>query len=123
MNCEFCKKKIFKRIIKKSETVFAIYDQNPVTKHHTIIIPYRHFKSFFEISNNELKELFLLILKLKKKFLAEDKSIKGFNLGVNFGKYAGQTINHCHFHLIPRRKNDFDLRLKKNKSKKFFWIK
>ena len=80
-------------------------------------------KSFFEISNIELKELFLLILKLKKKFLAKDKPIKGFNLGVNLGKCAGQTINHCHFHLIPRRKNDFDLRLKKSKSKKFFWIK
>ena len=61
-----------------------------------------------------------LLKKMKKKIMIKDKSIKGFNLGVNLGKLSGQTILHCHFHLIPRRKNDRDLRLNKGG---FFWIK
>ena len=123
MSCEFCHKSILKRKIIGSKLIVAIYDQNPVSKYHTIIIPKRHFRSFFEIKNDELIEVFVILKKLKKIILKNDKSIKGFNFGVNLGKLAGQIINHCHFHLIPRRINDYDLRLKKNKTNKFFWIK
>ncbi len=123
MSCEFCHKSILKRKIVGSKLIIAIYDQNPVSKYHTIIIPKRHFRSFFEIKNDELTEVFAILKKLKKMILKKDKSIKGFNFGVNLGKLAGQIINHCHFHLIPRRINDYDLRLKKNKTNKFFWIK
>tara|TARA_B100000886_G_scaffold311614_1_gene247049 strand:- start:731 stop:1102 length:372 start_codon:yes stop_codon:yes gene_type:complete len=123
MSCEFCQKSILKRIIVSSKSIIAIYDQNPVSKYHAIIIPKRHFRSFFEIKKDELIEVFEILKKLKKIILKKDKSIKGFNFGVNLGKLAGQIINHCHFHLIPRRINDYDLRLKKKKTNKFFWIK
>lgn len=121
-NCEFCSKKTNSRIIIKNKFAFCIFDRNPVTKFHTLIITKRHIKSFFDLKEKELKFIFSLVKKIKSQITKKDKLIKGYNFGINFGKIAGQTIYHCHFHLIPRRKNDFDLRTKKLK-KKLFWIK
>jgi diadenosine tetraphosphate (Ap4A) HIT family hydrolase len=115
--CIFCSSKIFSRVILKNRNAFAIYDANPVTNGHCLIILKKHKKSFFNLTKNEILDIYNLITKLKKIILK--KNTKGFNLGVNYGVAAGQTINHCHFHLIPRTSGDFDLRLKKN----FFWIK
>tara|TARA_B110000438_G_scaffold273670_1_gene293226 strand:+ start:1030 stop:1350 length:321 start_codon:yes stop_codon:yes gene_type:complete len=80
----------------------------PVTKHHTLIITNRHVSDYFELTEIEIKDL-NEILKDQKKQLSElDKEISGFNVGVNIGKDAGQSIMHCHIHLIPRRNGDVE---------------
>jgi len=73
---------------------------------HSLIIPKRCVKNYFDLTYKEILACNKLIKKLKKKFEKKDKSIKGFNIGINSGKVAGQSIYHCHIHLIPRRKND-----------------
>ena len=116
--CLFCSNKIKKRIIAENEFAFAIYDLDPVTKYHCLIITKRHINNFFKVKKNEITSIFEIIKKLQNIIKIKDKKIKGFNLGSNSGKVSGQTILHLHFHLIPRRVNDYDLRRKKD----FFWI-
>ena len=72
------------------------------------IIPKRHIKDFFDLTNDELTDCNLLIKSVKDEILHNDKSVEGFNLGTNIGEVSGQSILHCHFHLIPRRKNDVE---------------
>ncbi len=90
----------------ENELAYASYDTYPVTKHHCLIIPKRHIKDYFDLNKDELLACHELIKTVKKKILHEDKSVKGFNLGTNIGKISGQSILHCHFHLIPRREGD-----------------
>jgi len=105
--CLFCN-------IKKSgcayenELAFASYDSYPVTEHHCLIIPKRHINDYFDLSNDELIACNDLIQIIKKEITKKDPSVKGFNLGTNIGKVSGQSILHCHLHLIPRRDGDVD---------------
>ena len=87
---------------------YASYDSYPVSKHHCLIIPKRHIKDYFELSKDELIACDKLIKIVKDEILAKDQSVKGFNLGTNIGKVSGQSILHCHFHLIPRREGDVE---------------
>ena len=104
--CIFCNKKNCK-IISSSNHFFIIRDTAyPVTKHHTLIITNRHISDYFDLNNDELKDLNQILKIQKKKLQLLDKEISGFNVGVNIGKDAGQSIMHCHIHLIPRRKGD-----------------
>tara|TARA_B100001121_G_scaffold291738_1_gene292761 strand:- start:229 stop:627 length:399 start_codon:yes stop_codon:yes gene_type:complete len=105
--CLFCKTKK-KDIILENDLAYATIDTYPVSKFHSLIIPKRHIKNYFELSTKEILACNRLIKKLKKKIETKDKSVKGFNIGTNSGKVAGQSINHCHIHLIPRRKNDVE---------------
>ena len=84
---------------------FAIKDKFPVTESHYLIIPRRHIDSFFELGSSEQKACLNLLSEIKEK-LKDDSSITGFNIGINDSEDAGQTIPHCHIHLIPRRKGD-----------------
>ena len=84
------------------------YDTYPVSDHHCLIIPKRHVKDYFDLSNEELIACNNLIKIIKKEIVDKDKTVKGFNLGTNIGKIAGQSIMHCHFHLIPRREGDVE---------------
>ena len=80
----------------------------PVTDLHSLIIPTRHVSSYFDLKKDEIIELDEIIKHQKKELINLDNSITGFNLGTNIGKDAGQSIMHCHIHLIPRRKGDVD---------------
>ena len=103
--CIFCN--ISKsRIIKSNELAVVIKDNYPVTKHHCLIIPKRHCSDYFELYQPEINAISQLINEMKVELEKKDKTIKGFNIGNNSGEVAGQTIFHCHIHLIPRRKND-----------------
>jgi len=95
-----------KRIIFKDELFFVIRDIYPVTNLHTLIIPNRHIVSFFDLIEDEKRKLNQIIEEQRTLLLSEDISITGFNIGVNDGEDAGQTVMHCHIHLIPRRKGD-----------------
>ena len=105
-DCIFCNRTKCK-IISKFKFFFVIRDTAyPVTKHHTLIITNRHIDDFFELTKNEMSELDKILKKQKEELTRLDKRISGFNIGVNIGRNAGQSIMHCHIHLIPRRKGD-----------------
>ena len=106
-DCIFCNLEP-SRIEDRNEFFVAIKDLYPVTEGHTLIIPSRHIESFFELSKDE--EIAMLdILNSQKEELSQlDSTITGFNVGINDGEDAGQTIMHCHVHLIPRRKGDME---------------
>jgi diadenosine tetraphosphate (Ap4A) HIT family hydrolase/5-methylcytosine-specific restriction endonuclease McrA len=104
-NCIFCEI-TSNKIIRENELVFVIYDNYPVTKHHCLIIPKRHIQKYSELYQPEINAISQLLNETQKDLEKKDKSIEGFNIGNNSGEVAGQTINHCHIHLIPRRKGD-----------------
>lgn len=96
------------RIVLENDLAYAIRDGFPVTKMHSIIIPKRHIKDYFDLSKDELLACDHLIHSLKEEINNSDSSVNGFNIGMNAGESAGQTIFHCHIHLIPRRTGDVD---------------
>jgi diadenosine tetraphosphate (Ap4A) HIT family hydrolase len=92
----------------ENNLAFASYDSYPVSKHHCLIIPKRHINDFFDLTTEELLSCNDIIKKVKDEIINKDKTVKGFNLGTNIGKISGQSILHCHFHLIPRREGDVE---------------
>ncbi len=105
--CLFCNINS-KDLIFDNEFAFVSFDSYPVSKYHSLIVPKRHILDYFELTNDELLACNDLIKKIKKKIQNEDKTVDGFNIGTNSGVVAGQSIMHCHIHLIPRRKGDVD---------------
>ena len=107
-DCIFCNKTNC-NIISSTNHFFIIRDTAyPVTKHHTLIITNRHVSDYFELSKEEINDLDQILKNQKKELKKLDKDISAFNIGVNIGKNAGQSIMHCHIHLIPRRKGDVE---------------
>jgi len=107
MDCLFCKIQK-ERVVASNELAFAIRDGFPVTDLHTLIIPRRHVETYFDLSRDELLACDDLLRKLADRIKEEDPTVEGFNIGINAGAVAGQTIFHCHIHLIPRRHGDVD---------------
>ncbi|REK52418.1 MAG: HIT family protein [Proteobacteria bacterium] len=105
--CLFCNAKE-SGIAAENEFAYASYDSYPVSDFHCLIIPKRHVKDYFEMSDEELLACNDLITKIKNEILAKDKTVKAFNIGTNAGKMSGQSIMHCHIHLIPRREGDVE---------------
>jgi diadenosine tetraphosphate (Ap4A) HIT family hydrolase len=105
--CLFC---IIKKssLAKENELAYASYDSYPVSEGHCLIIPKRHIKDFFDLTNEEIIACNELIKDIKKEIEFKDNLVKGFNIGTNAGKISGQTILHCHIHLIPRRQGDVE---------------
>jgi diadenosine tetraphosphate (Ap4A) HIT family hydrolase len=85
---------------------YAVRDTSPVTPLHMLIIPGRHVGDYFELEPSERRALDDLLQEIRCEILARDPSVAGFNIGGNIGVVAGQTISHCHVHLIPRRPGD-----------------
>ena len=92
------------RII-ENKYAFAIYDSYPATKGHSLVIPKRQIKEIFELNKEEYESCFELVRKVKDLLITKFKP-EGFNIGVNCGEVAGQTIFHAHIHVIPRYKGD-----------------
>jgi len=105
--CLFCNSKE-SGIAHENNLAYASYDTYPVSKYHCLIIPKRHINDYFDLTDDELIACNKLIKIIKKEILDQDQSVKGFNLGTNIGKVSGQSIMHCHLHLIPRRDNDVE---------------
>ena len=107
-NCLFCNLQLNekKRIIEENTLAYVIRDAYAVTEYHSLIIPKRHVKDYFELTQAEVNAVNQLIQSQKLHLDKNDKSIEGYNIGMNCGEVAGQTIFHCHVHLIPRRKGD-----------------
>ena len=92
----------------QNDLAYTSYDSYPVSEHHCLIIPKRHVGDYFELSKDELIACDELIKIAKNEIINKDKTVRGFNLGTNIGKVSGQSIHHCHFHLIPRREGDVE---------------
>ena len=92
----------------ENNLAFSTFDSYPVSKYHALIIPKRHVENYFDMSEEEVSSCNKLIKKMRNKIQELDPTVDGFNIGTNSGKVAGQSIMHCHIHLIPRRKNDVD---------------
>ena len=105
--CLFCNIKE-SGLAKENNLAYASYDSFPVSEGHCLIIPKRHVKDYFDLSNEEIIACNDLIKEIKNEIIKKDSSVKGFNIGSNAGKISGQSILHCHIHLIPRRTGDVE---------------
>jgi ATP adenylyltransferase len=105
IDCPFCDIPQ-SRIIAENRLAYVIRDAYPVTNNHTLIIPKRHIDSYFGLGSAELNACNELLRDQEIQIRASDQLVQGFNIGVNSGEVAGQTIFHCHIHLIPRRSGD-----------------
>ena len=105
--CIFCNVRK-EDMIYENKYAFVSYDSYPVSKFHSLIIPKRHIRNYFDLDEKELNACNQLIKKIRSKIEKDDNLVKGFNIGTNAGIVAGQTIMHCHIHLIPRRKGDVE---------------
>ena len=85
---------------------FAVRDIQPAAPLHTMVLPRRHVADYFDLDAAEREALAVLLGECRRDLLARDPAIAGFNIGVNIGAAAGQTIFHCHVHLVPRRAGD-----------------
>ena len=104
-NCPFCKAKSERDIIASSSLSVAFFDGFPVSPGHALIIPKRHVASFFDLSKEEQRDLLNLADRVKR-IVEERYHPDGYNIGINVGEAAGQSIFHVHMHLIPRYQGD-----------------
>lgn len=103
--CPFCDLPAA-RILAANGPCIAFRDAFPVSAGHTLVVPRRHVASFRELTPDEWAAALRLAKKLAADLQAADSSITGFNFGANDGEAAGQSVFHCHLHLIPRRTGD-----------------
>jgi diadenosine tetraphosphate (Ap4A) HIT family hydrolase len=104
MTCPFCTLPV-ERIWRRGVHGMVIRDGFPISPGHTLVIPHRHVGSFFDLGVDERGELLELLDEAKKALDAEFKP-QGYNIGINDGPAAGQTVPHLHIHLIPRYEGD-----------------
>ena len=106
--CTFCYPQVTPRIVDQFGSALAIMDGYPVTPGHTLVIPRRHVCAYFDLSAQERRDADALMERMYRRLAGEDPAICGYNIGLNCGAVAGQTIFHVHYHLIPRRQGDTD---------------
>jgi diadenosine tetraphosphate (Ap4A) HIT family hydrolase len=102
--CPFCNL-AEDRIWLQTDSAFALVDNFPVSPGHTLVIPGDHVEAVSELPENDVNELWSLVAHVRKLLLEKYKP-DGFNIGINEGKAAGQTIAHAHIHIIPRFNGD-----------------
>jgi diadenosine tetraphosphate (Ap4A) HIT family hydrolase len=102
--CPFCHLEK-SRIHAESELALAFLDAFPVTQGHMLVVPKRHVASLFDLSEDEQAAVWKVVTLVRDKLIADLKP-DGFNVGINDGASAGQTVMHAHVHVIPRRKGD-----------------
>jgi diadenosine tetraphosphate (Ap4A) HIT family hydrolase len=106
LDCPFCRLDS-SRICLANDFAVAFPDTFPVADGHTLVIPRRHVASLFDLLEEEQAALWTLVALVRRQLMAELKP-DGFNIGVNDGPAAGQTVMHAHVHVIPRRNGDTD---------------
>ena len=104
--CLFCKR-VERRdgLIAERDRAVAFPDAYPLTPGHCLVLPIRHEPDFFELTSNEQDDIWQLVWEVRELLMVERKA-KAFNIGVNVGRAAGQTVRHAHVHLIPRYRGD-----------------
>lgn len=106
-NCPFCGLSSQVELICETATAIAFFDGFPVSQGHTLIVPKRHVASYFELTNHEQQALWAVVNHCKM-ILQERFHPDGFNVGINVGADAGQSVFHVHIHLIPRYHGDVE---------------
>jgi len=104
MSCPFCSLPV-ERIERENELALALFDAYPVSKGHVLAIPRRHVASAADLTEAELIAIWRLLADMRA-LVSEYNAPDGFNIGLNDGSAAGQTVHHVHFHLIPRYAGD-----------------
>ncbi|NMB48665.1 HIT family protein [Candidatus Kuenenbacteria bacterium] len=106
-SCLFCDKenKEKHKIILENDLFYARWDNFPVSNGHAEVVSKKHIVSFFELNNEEVLQMYDLIIKVKEIITDKFKQ-DGFNIGLNEGLAAGRTIHHLHIHIIPRYEGD-----------------
>ena len=102
MDCPFCNRK---DVLLRNEEAYLIYDTNPVTNGHLLVVTEKHVEHFFTATANQ-REAMLKLVDEAKRLLDESFAPAGYNIGTNIGEAAGQTIMHAHIHVIPRYRGD-----------------
>jgi len=107
IECPFCNPDSDRELIVESATAYSIYDKFPVNDGHALIIPKKHYSDYFDLSFKE-QAACVFMLNRVKEIVSEKFNPDGFNVGINIGEKAGQTVNHVHIHLIPRYNGDVE---------------
>jgi diadenosine tetraphosphate (Ap4A) HIT family hydrolase len=102
-DCIFCRME--RQVLAETKLSWAFFDSYPVTRGHSLVIPKRHVRSIWEMTTDEYNDAFNLA-RTVKNLLLEEFTPDGFNIGVNCGEAAGQTVFHAHIHVIPRYGGD-----------------
>jgi diadenosine tetraphosphate (Ap4A) HIT family hydrolase len=105
VDCPFCSVDA-SQIEAADGLAFVIRDRFPVTPLHTLVLPRRHASSYFDLTCDELTAIGILLFQARERIARMDPTVEGFTIGINVGEVAGQTISHCHVHLMPRRRGD-----------------
>ncbi len=100
--CLFCTPR---KVTRQNEFAYCTRDSYPVSRGHTLIIPFRHCSSLFELTPEEMSGCFHLLL-LERHSLDTEFNPDGYNVGVNIGQAAGQSVLHVHLPVIPRYRGD-----------------
>lgn len=104
MTCLFCSPSADIVVVRNS-MCYARWDRNPVSRGHMLVVPFRHVQDFFALSSEE-KYAILDLVSDCKRVIEETETPAGYNIGFNVGAAAGQTVRHCHCHVIPRYAGD-----------------
>jgi diadenosine tetraphosphate (Ap4A) HIT family hydrolase len=107
VTCPFCHRVEGGEVTEQNDLAAAFPDGYPVSEGHTLIVPKRHEGDFFRLTPDE-QESILELARLVQKRLSKDDTVEGFNIGINVGEAAGQTVGHAHMHVIPRRAGDVE---------------
>jgi len=104
MTCPFCNP-VVDEIVAKNDLCYARRDRYPVSEGHLLVIPFRHIPGFFSMTAEE-RQAVLALIDSCKDVIEMEFSPAGYNIGFNVGEAAGQTVMHCHCHVIPRYVGD-----------------
>jgi diadenosine tetraphosphate (Ap4A) HIT family hydrolase len=104
--CDFCEPGVCGRVVEECESAVAIEDRHPVTPGHLLVLPCRHTPDLLGMVERERIDADNLLRILRTRIQRNDPTVTGFNVGMNCGEDAGQTVMHAHIHLIPRRRGD-----------------
>jgi len=106
-DCPFCRKSRSDDIVAHTKLSLAFLDSFPVNEGHCLIVPRRHVASFFDMTTAEQLDLFSLLPRVKE-FIERHHIPSAYNIGINIGEAAGQTVDHAHLHVIPRYAGDVE---------------
>ncbi len=106
-DCPFCRLSDKVEVICSSESCIAFYDGFPVSPGHALVIPRRHVASYFDLTDGERRDMDAMLRRVRE-IVGERFHPDGYNVGINVGEAAGQSIFHVHMHLIPRYRGDVE---------------
>lgn len=106
-SCIFCQRVAHNQVVAANELAAAFHDAFPVSPGHTLVVPRRHVADFFELTEPERAAVLAIVVQVKG-LLDGSKRPDGYNVGLNVGAAAGQTVGHAHVHVIPRYEGDAD---------------